>query len=134
VGLQLDALVLADYSGEDLAFLGMMPGTPFTIDPTDPPASILPRLLGWVHMHAGLIGTDLFPTMASQFGVIGFTAPLPAGDYSFWIQEASAVAANYSLRFDVSAVPEPSTLALTGLVVTLGAVRRRMRAGRVSKG
>lgn len=126
-GLQLDSLVLAAYVGDDLTFIGMQAGTPFTIPPTDPPATILAQLLGWVHFTPGLIGTDLFPIMAAQTvpaPVIGFTAPLPSGDYSFWIQETSGNLVTYSLAFNVSvagtpAVPEPSSLALAGLAALL---------------
>lgn len=136
-GLLLDSVVLSNYFGANLTFFGMMAGTPFTIPPTDPPLSIPPRLLGWVHLTPGLIGSDLFPTMSSQTipaPVIGFTAPLPAGNYSFWVQEAGADPANYSLAFNVSAVPELSTLALTSLVLLLVAVGRRLQAGMFAAG
>jgi hypothetical protein len=132
-GSLLDSFVLSNYSGANLTFFGMMAGTPFTVPPTDPPATIPPRLLGWVHMTPGLIGSNLFPTMSSQTvpsPVIGFTAPLPAGDYSFWIQEAGTDAANYSLNFNVSAVPELSTFALTNIALILVAAGRRLQAGK----
>ena len=83
-GLRLDSVVLSNYFGADLTFFGMMAGTPFTVPPTDPPLTIPPRLLGWVHLTPGLIGSNLFPTMSSQTipaPVIGFTAPLPPGNY-----------------------------------------------------
>jgi hypothetical protein len=121
-GLQFDSLVLSDYFGDDLTFVGMLAGTPFTVPPTDPPATIPPRLLGWVHMTPALIGTDLFPVMAGQTvpaPVMGFTAPLPSGDYSFWIQDTGGNAATYALTFNVSAIPEPSSLSLAGLAVLL---------------
>ena len=130
-GRLLDSIILSDYFGANLTFLGMMAGTPFTVPSTDPPATIPPRLLGWVHLTPGLIGSNLFPTMASQTipaPVIGFTAPLSAGDYSFWLQEANTTTANYSLAFNVSAVPELSTFALTNLVLILVAVGRRLQA------
>ena len=133
VGLELDSVVLSNYSGATLTFFGMMAGTPFTILPTDPFPSIPPRLLGWAHMTPDLIGSDLFPTMAGQTilaPVIGFTAPLPAGNYSFWIQEANADTANYSLAFNVSPVPELSTLALTSLGLLLFAVGHRLQPGK----
>jgi hypothetical protein len=132
-GLQLDSVVLSNYFGANLTFFGMMAGTPFTVLPTDPPLTIPPKLLGWVHMTPGLIGSDLFPTMSSQTipaPVIGFTAPLPAGAYSFWIQEAGADLANYSLAFNVSSVPESSTLALTSLALLVFAVGHRVQAGK----
>ena len=129
-GLLLSSVVLANYSGDDLTFFGMLAGTPFTVPPTDPPETIPPRLLGWVHLRPDLIGSDLLPTMAAQTmpaPVIGFTAPLPAGDYSFWIQETSGNAVNYS--FTASVIPEPSTFALFGFgLLAVGALVRRRRA------
>jgi hypothetical protein len=132
-GSLLDSIVLSNYFGANLTFFGMMAGTPFTVPPTDPPVTIPPRLLGWVHMTPDLIGSNLFPTMSSQTvpaPVIGFTAPVPAGDYSFWIQEAGTDPANYSLNFNVSAVPELSTFALTNIVLILVAAGRRLQAGK----
>jgi|SRR5688572_1160106 len=132
-GLRLDSVVLSNYFGADLTFFGMMAGAPFTVPPTDPPLTIPPRLLGWVHLTPGLIGSNLFPTMSSQTipaPVIGFTAPLPAGNYSFWLQEAGPDTANYSLAFNVSAVPELSTFALTTFVLLLLAAGRRLQAGK----
>jgi hypothetical protein len=117
-GLQFGSIDLTEYSGGDLTVIGMVAGTPFTVPPTDPANTIPPRLLGWVHISTGLIGRDLFPTMAAQTvpaPVIGFAAPLPSGSYSFWIQETSANPVNYSLSFNVSAIPEPSSLAMLGL-------------------
>lgn len=129
-GLQFDSLVLTAYGGDDLTFVGMVAGTPFNVAPTDPAASIPPRLLGWVHMTPALIGSDLFRVMTAQTvpaPVIGFTAPLRSGDYSFWIQEAGAATVDYALTFNVSAVPEPSTLMLLapGALVGLALARRR---------
>jgi hypothetical protein len=132
-GHVLTSLVLKDYFGEDLSFLGMMAGSQFTVDPTSPGATIPPQLLGWVHMTPPLIGQNLLPTMAGQTmpaPVMGFTMPLPAGDYSFWVQEASGTVATYSLDFNVAQIPEPSSLALTGIASALSAwlARRRKAA------
>lgn len=137
-GLQFDSVVLRTYSGDDLTFFGMQAGTPFTVPPTDPPASIPPRLLGWVHLTPALIGTDLFPPMAAQTvpaPVMGFMAPLPSGDYSFWMQETSGMLVTYSLTFNVSpagAIPEPGSLSLAALGAVLGLAYtgRRWRCGR----
>lgn len=118
VGHVLTSLVLKDYFGENLSFLGMMSGSQFTVDPTSPAPTIPPQLLGWVHMTPPLIGQNLLPTMAGQTmpaPVMGFSIPLPAGDYSFWVQEAGADVATYSLDFNVVQLPEPSSMVLVGI-------------------
>ena len=60
-------------------------------------------------------------------GSTGFTPPLPAGDYSFWVQDADIGAAHYHFNLVLSQVPEPGTvsIALVGLIIALAAVRVR---------
>jgi hypothetical protein len=128
-GLQLDALVLSSYTGDDLSFLGMQAGTTLTEPPigTDPG-----QLLGWVHLTSRLIGTDLLLPMSQQPGVIGFETPLPSAPYTFWAQETSSNLATYSLSLNVSAVPGPPSLSLAGLaaLAALSNAWRRRRRGR----
>ncbi len=101
-GLQLDALFLdAFVSDDDLSFIAMQGGTPFTEPPT---GTDVANLLGYGHFGTGndQVGTDILDDLAAGPGAIGFVAPLPAGDYSFWVQELSAVPVTYKLNFQVS--------------------------------
>jgi hypothetical protein len=60
---------------------------------------------------------------------MGFTPPLAAGNYTFWIQQTGANSATYTLDFRVT--PEPGTLALLGISAAVGvAIRRRRYAAR----
>ncbi|HXC94855.1 MAG TPA: hypothetical protein VNU92_04095 [Edaphobacter sp.] len=89
-------------------------------------------LLGWFHYGTDDIGEDILPMMGtSGLGSTGFTAPLPAGTYSFWVQEASVGTVNYGLEFTV-ATPEPAsvTMMLTGLAALLGKTARRTARSR----
>jgi hypothetical protein len=84
-------------------------------------------LLGWFHYNTGDIGEDILPLMGtSGLGSTGFTAPLPAGTYSFWVQEASVGTVPYGLEFTV-ATPEPATwtMLLTGMAALVGKTARR---------
>jgi hypothetical protein len=106
------------------AFLGLMSGSQFTI-PSD--TATAAGMLGWTIFGADQIGSDLFDVMsAPSFESIGFSVPLPAGEYSLWIQELAVGTANYGLDFVVAEVPEaPSALAMLGGLALLGAVLRR---------
>ncbi len=68
------------------------------------------------------IGVNILPMMGtSGLGSTGFTGLLPAGTYSFWVQEASVGTVNYGLDFTV-ATPEPAswTMMLTGVADACG--------------
>jgi hypothetical protein len=74
-------------------------------------------LLGWDHYGTDDIGVNILPLMGtSGMSSTGFTGPLPAGTYSFWVQEASAGTVPYGLEFTV-ATPEPAswTMLLTNV-------------------
>jgi hypothetical protein len=65
--------------------------------------------------------------MGQGFGSTQFTPPLPAGEYTFWIQELSAERLFYELDFQVTPVPVPAALWLFGsaLAGLVGFGRRR---------
>lgn len=58
----------------------------------------------------------------------GFTPPLPAGSYSFWVREASVGTVNYGFDFTIS-TPEPGswTMILAGLALFVGEAARGHR-------
>ncbi len=73
------------------------------------------------------VGDDMLQFLggSDRLGGTGFTPPLPAGSYSIYLQETGNNS-NYSLSFNVSAVPEPSCLSMLGLL-TLGCCSHRRR-------
>ena len=61
------------------------------------------NLLGYSHFGTGLnqVGTDTFEDLAAGPGAIGFFAPLPNGNYTYWAQEVGLDEATYTLDFNV---------------------------------
>jgi len=108
------------------AFLGLMAGPQFSVPPDTQTAA---GLLGWTIYEEGNIGSDLLLAMAVPgLGSSGFQIPLPAGTYSFWVQELSVGVAPYAFELGISAVPEASTaMAMLAGLALLGAVLRKRR-------
>jgi len=69
-------------------------------------------------------GTNLL-TLGNDTDGPGVTVPLGAGDYVFEIQQTGPETLAYNINFEVSNVPEPSSLGLLGLCSLLGLRRRR---------
>jgi hypothetical protein len=128
VGLQLTSLsVLPGTVAGGLSFLGLQSGNKVTL-PTN--AASAAGLLGWTHYSTADAGSDVFARMGiAANGSSGFTAPLGAGDYSFWIQDFNAGAFNYGFQFVV--IPEPTAiaLALAGLSSLVAGFFRRHSTG-----
>jgi hypothetical protein len=109
---------------DQVSFVAIGPGTTLpsgvlTDDPTG--------LIGYTHFGPGALddGANLFDTMSvAQFGVPGFTPPLPAGSYAFWVQQASPVDESYQLDLVITKVPEPACVGLV-LVGVVGCWARR---------
>ncbi|MGI9290864.1 MAG: hypothetical protein ACR2QG_06270 [Gammaproteobacteria bacterium] len=122
-GQQLDAIELLSWnSTDDVSFAAIQAGTVFT----EPAAGTdVSNLLGWHHFGLPDLGTDFLDDMGSAFGVIGFTAPLSAGDYVFWFQETGPNPAAYSVDFKTSVVPVPAAVWL--FVSALGVLGWRKR-------
>ena len=123
-------IVLELYESTDSrAFIGVQQGGTFT----EPPAGTdVSQLLGWSHIGPGGAqqGTDILDDIGLGGGAIGFTPPLAAGQYSFWIQQTGSALTSYNFNFVVEEVPEPSTLLLGGIgaaAVAGLAIRRRRR-------
>lgn len=118
-------------SDDDLSFFALQSGTALTEPPAGTNAG---NLLGYTHFGAGTVDTEIIDDLAASDSpgpglpaAQGFTAPLGAGSYTFWVQQ-TGVAAKYSFDFVLTPVPEPEQWALMlggGLFLALRLLRRR---------
>ena len=101
-GSELSAINLVGYesAGNDQSFIGIQQGTVFTEPPVD---TVVGNLLGFTLFGTALVGSDILPNIGSGDGAQGFSGALPAGDYTFWIQETGDAPATWSLDLVVSA-------------------------------
>lgn len=123
-GSELTEIRLTRYVSDDpRAFLGFVAGTSIATGPNSTGAG---DLLGYYHFGSNAIplGTDFLDDMALAFGAQGFTRPLPAGSYTFWAQQTGSQVSDYTFDFVVTAIPEPSALAMI-LLPGLALFRRR---------
>jgi hypothetical protein len=130
-GFEFQSFTLNSYTGTGTltqSFVGIQSGTTFTVTP----ASATPdALLGYTHFGPAGAQGEILDNIGTGAGAMGFTPPLPAGDYTFWIQETSGTARNYSFNITVSAVPEPTVWSLCVLGIGVaGIAARRRRAAR----
>jgi hypothetical protein len=128
-GDELSQIILASFTSTDQkGFIGVQQGGTFT----EPATGANPaHLLGYTHFGpgAGNVGADILPGMGLGAGSQGFTAPLGAGAYTFWIQQLGALT-SYDFNFVVKPVPEPATVAMAATAAGMCAVvwaRRHMR-------
>jgi hypothetical protein len=108
------------------SFIGVGSGPEVTVSTAATDAT---GLLGWDHYGTEDIGLNILPLMGMGVGATDFTAPLPAGTYSFWVQEASVGTVNYDLDFVVAPEPASWTMLLTGMAALAGTARRAARPG-----
>lgn len=124
---KLNKIFLQAYTSNDnIAFIGVQSGTTFTEPPT---GTNVTNLLGYTHFgpDALPVGTNILPDMGMGPGSMGFTPPLVAGNYTFWIQQTGTNPATYT--FDFVVVPEPGALAMLAIGgVMLLAAKRRQRS------
>jgi hypothetical protein len=127
IGNQLESIVLLDYSSSDnVAFIGINDATTFPYNSNELDgvnAGFLPgdAFLGGTVFGPINVGNDIQPQLGTAAGR-GFTGALTAGDYAIFIQQKGAVT-DYQFAFNISAVPEPSSLALC--LLAAGLCRRR---------
>jgi hypothetical protein len=127
-GLELTAITVLPGTGTlgalGESFIGIESGPQVTVSTAATDAT---GLLGWDHYGTEDIGVNILPLMGtSGLGSTGFSGPLPAGTYSFWVQEASVGTVPYGLEFTV-ATPEPAswTMLCTGMAALVGKTARR---------
>jgi hypothetical protein len=132
-GLQLASITLLPGTmvGGASSFIGVEAGNQVTL-PTN--ATVANGLLGWDHYTTSEINTNILATLAIPAnGSSGFTPPLGAGSYSFWVQDFNAGPLAYGFDFNVAAaaVPEPGAgwLLVAGLLLAgpLVAIAARQR-------
>ncbi|WP_115460590.1 hypothetical protein [Winogradskyella aurantiaca] len=68
----------------NLAFLGMVNGAAFS---TDENSTTSGDLLGGIVYGASQLNTNMLPAIGSLDGAQGFSGALPAGTYSFWLNQ-----------------------------------------------
>jgi hypothetical protein len=129
VGHQLDSITLVSYVNPDvfaMSFIGLQAGSPwldgFGFD------IVGYSLMGWTHIQTPMAGVDLLPHIQSHANPPEFTLPLPSGVYTMLLEDVDTTI-SYSLLYNVSAVPEPGSVALLATSITgAAALRRRRRA------
>jgi opacity protein-like surface antigen len=125
-GHRLDTLFLDEHQIQGYAsFLGIQSGATWTaglgwsVDGT--------KLLGWDLFDAGSVGTDRLPQIALNGNTEAqqFTPPLGSGTYTLLLQDVQTPF-SYQFTFNVSEVPEPTTLGLAAIgLLAMGRMARR---------
>ena len=133
-GAQLDTIVLDSFSSTSGAlFMAFGAGSQFSVTPSDLNnnftlgTSLGASTIGTTEVGLDILGDDGNNLTADLSALgSGYTVPLAPGDYTFYLQETGSFS-DYGLTFNVSAVPEPGSLSLLGLVAAASLSRRRRR-------
>ncbi len=128
-GLKLTALIeLAGTSVGGVSFIGLQAGNQFTL-PTN--AVTANGLLGWTHYGPAATDRDILSAMSvPSNGSSGFTTPLNAGSYSFWIQDFNTGRFSYGFNVVLAPAPEPKAYALmlAGFAALILLAKQRKRS------
>ncbi len=124
-GIDLVFYSAASETTTNESFMAIANGS--TIDFNDPSGHLSNTLWGYGQDGFGNTYVDLLALLDAgpMFAGIGFDGPLPAGNYTFWVQEGSDQI-EYGIDFVTSPVPvpEPGSLLLLG-VAGMWTLRRR---------
>ena len=126
-GFQLDGITLVEITQSPVGnILGNAPDPGFffldigttTEIPGSSGSSLLSGALIGETGSAGGASTDIGDNILFEPNIAGgpdITSPLAAGDYIFGIQQTGPEELTYTVSFEVSAIPEPSSALLLGL-------------------
>lgn len=122
-GMRVRALHVVNYTAVigDLAFLGVQNGPIFTTPFNNTKAG---DLLGGKVYGDFDIGFDILPEVGTLSGATGFVPPLPAGDYTWWLNQTgdpSTVELNFQVETDLGTNYCTSNINSTGSAATIGA-------------
>ncbi|MEL7334433.1 MAG: Ig-like domain-containing protein, partial [Cyanobacteria bacterium J06560_2] len=103
-GFELSSLLVEAYTPNDVAFIGVQEGDVFT-QPLDNSADTS-EFLGYTLFGTSAVGTDILDNIGNgsngaDFGGQGFEGPLPAGTYTFALQQLSPNS-DYTLAFNMT--------------------------------
>ncbi|MEL7223329.1 MAG: Ig-like domain-containing protein, partial [Cyanobacteria bacterium J06576_12] len=103
-GFELSSLLVEAYTPNDVAFIGVQAGDVFT-QPLDNSADTS-EFLGYTLFGTSAVGTDILDNIGNgsngaDFGGQGFEGPLPAGTYTFALQQLSPNS-DYTLAFNMT--------------------------------
>lgn len=131
-GYEVSAIRLVSYNGSNPVapnghWMALAAGN--TIDTTQSVNHLSNALWTEETDEFGNSNTNLLALLQSgpAFGGIGFSGNLQAGDYTFWVQEASSFVNQYCIDFVITPVPEPGSALLMGATSFL-CLRRRRRS------
>ncbi len=88
--------------GDEIAFIAMQRGSTFTVTP-ETAGTRIDELLGYRHFGTANINADILSDMGQAENAIGFTSPLPSGNYTLWLNQVGP-SSEYTLGFNVSRV------------------------------
>ena len=103
--MTLDSVFVQSYEGsggDEIGALILQRGNTLTVDPAQAFNSI-DQLLGFTLFGTANVGLDVLAMAGEGQGAEGFTTPLPADNYTFWLNQTGPQA-TYELIFNVSLV------------------------------